>query len=76
MTTNAKSDAVKWGALLVALGVQFAAAFMWAGNINARVDAVEKDAASIAGIATDVAVIKATLADVKASLDRAERKKL
>ncbi len=59
-------------ALIGAILIQTGAAFWWASSINVRVEALEAWKQDSKTMATDIAVVKSQVSDVKGILNRIE----
>ena len=61
-------------ALILALTLETAAAFVWTGHAGARLQMVEERLAAEQTLAERMATMEAQLADARASLERIERR--
>jgi hypothetical protein len=64
---------ITW-ALIVALFLESAAGFIWAGRMTARLEAVEARVALSEPTAERLATLETRIADLQISLDRVERR--
>jgi len=64
---------ITW-ALIVALFLESAAGFVWAGRITARLETVEARLALAEPTAARLAALEARISDMQLSLDRVERR--